>query len=257
MCELLGMNANVPTDIQFSFSGLVERGGRTGPHKDGWGIVFYEQKGCRLFQDPKSSINSEIAEFIQGHPIKSCLVISHIRKANIGRVCLENTHPFIRELWGQTWSFAHNGQLRGIKQWPCDIYQPVGTTDSERAFCWLLGQIRARFPKRPRQPRTLARFIRGLAQQLNELGVFNFLLSDSVSLFAFCSTQLSWVTRRAPFGSAQLIDAEMSVNFEQKTTPTDVVTIVATRPLTENEAWQTIAPGEFLAFRKGQPLSAL
>jgi len=28
MCELLGMSANVPTDIVFSFTGLMQRGGR-------------------------------------------------------------------------------------------------------------------------------------------------------------------------------------------------------------------------------------
>ena len=42
MCELLGMSANIPTDIRFSFSGLMQRGGRTGPHSDGWGIAFYD-----------------------------------------------------------------------------------------------------------------------------------------------------------------------------------------------------------------------
>ena len=42
MCELLGMSANVPTDIVFSFTGLMQRGGKTGPHRDGWGIAFYE-----------------------------------------------------------------------------------------------------------------------------------------------------------------------------------------------------------------------
>ena len=50
MCELLGMSANVPTDICFSFTGLVQRGGGTRPHKDGWGITFYEGKGCRTFK---------------------------------------------------------------------------------------------------------------------------------------------------------------------------------------------------------------
>lgn len=30
MCELLGMSANVPTDINFSLSGLIPRGGKTG-----------------------------------------------------------------------------------------------------------------------------------------------------------------------------------------------------------------------------------
>ena len=44
MCELLGMSANVPTDIYFSFAGLVRRGGETGPHGDGWGIAFYDGK---------------------------------------------------------------------------------------------------------------------------------------------------------------------------------------------------------------------
>ncbi|BDN98672.1 hypothetical protein KAM621c_37770 [Citrobacter braakii] len=60
MCELLGMSANVPTDICFSFTGLVQRGGGTGPHKDGWGITFYEGKGCRTFKDPQPSFNSPI-----------------------------------------------------------------------------------------------------------------------------------------------------------------------------------------------------
>ena len=108
MCELLGMSANVPTDICFSFSGLVQRGGGTGPHKDGWGITFYEGKGCRTFKDPQPSFQSPIAKLVQDYPIKSCSVIAHIRQANRGEVALENTHPFTRELWGRHWTYAHN-----------------------------------------------------------------------------------------------------------------------------------------------------
>ncbi len=86
MCELLGMSANVPTDICFSFTGLVQRGGGTGPHKDGWGITFYEGKGCRTFKDPQPSFQSPIAKLVQDYPIKSCSVVAHIRQANRGRV---------------------------------------------------------------------------------------------------------------------------------------------------------------------------
>lgn len=93
MCELLGMSANVPTDICFSFTGLVQRGGGTGPHKDGWGITFYEGKGCRTFKDPQPSFQSPIAKLVQDYPIKSCSVVAHIRQANRGRVALENTIP--------------------------------------------------------------------------------------------------------------------------------------------------------------------
>ena len=140
MCELLGMSANVPTDICFSFTGLMQRGGRTGPHRDGWGIAFYEGRGwgCRTFHDPYPSADSEIAQLIRGYSIKSYIVVSHIRRANRGRICLENTHPFSRELWGRVWTFAHNGQLRGIKRHELTHYRPVGTTDSEHAFCWIV-----------------------------------------------------------------------------------------------------------------------
>lgn len=109
MCELLGMSANVPTDICFSFTGLIQRGGKTGPHRDGWGIVFYEGKGFRTFKDPNPSCDSKIAELVQSYPIKSCAVISHIRQANRGEVSLVNTHPFTREIWGRYWTYAHNG----------------------------------------------------------------------------------------------------------------------------------------------------
>jgi glutamine amidotransferase len=118
MCELLAMSANVPTDIRFSFTALAQRGGRTGTHTDGWGIAFYEGKGCRTLLDPSPSAESELARFVRDYPIKSGIVIAHIRKANRGRVALENTHPFTRELWGRRWTFAHNGQLKGIKTYP-------------------------------------------------------------------------------------------------------------------------------------------
>jgi len=48
MCQLLGMNCNVPTDICFSFSGFHHRGGRTDEHADGWGIAFYEGPAMRV-----------------------------------------------------------------------------------------------------------------------------------------------------------------------------------------------------------------
>ena len=114
MCELLAMSANVPTDICFSFSGLMQRGGNTGPHKDGWGITFYEGKGC--FKDPKPSAHSPIADLVTTYPIKSESVVCHIRQANSGGVCLENTHPFIRQMWGKNWTYAHNGQLKCFKK---------------------------------------------------------------------------------------------------------------------------------------------
>ncbi|MCV6590551.1 MAG: class II glutamine amidotransferase [Marinobacterium sp.] len=255
MCELLGMSANVPTDICFSFAGLMQRGGGTGPHKDGWGIAFYEGRAMRCFHDPNPSVESEIARLVKNYPIKSEVVISHIRQANVGSVCLENTHPFSRELWGRTWTYAHNGQLeKSLFDWPLTFYKPVGTTDSEFAFCWLLGEIRQQFPEPPEDVCELAAFIQARCDQLRALGVFNMLLSESEHLFTYCTTRLSWLTRRAPFGEASLKDCEMTVDFYKETTPDDVVTVIATEPLTEYEQWTALETGEMVVFHKGEPL---
>ncbi len=252
MCELLGMSANVPTDICFSFSGLMRRGGSTGPHRDGWGISFYENRGCRTFHDPCASADSEIARLVRSHAMKSTTVICHIRKATHGRVCLENTHPFVRELWGRHWSFAHNGKLRGIKRRPLQYFRPVGTTDSEHAFCWLLDQLRIRHPQPVTSSTSLRHLIQEIAADLDTLGIFNMLLSDSQYLYCHCSTNLAWLRRQAPFGPATLVDEYLTVDFAQEASPKDVITVIATHPLTRDETWTSMAPGTFTSFRDGE-----
>ena len=256
MCELLAMSANVPTDVRFSFAALSQRGGATGSHTDGWGISFYEQKGCRTIHDPNPSAQSELARFIRDYPIKSLVVIAHVRKANRGKTSLENTHPFGRELWGRPWSFAHNGQLKGIKQRTLGHYQPIGTTDSEHAFCWLLDQLRSLYPRRP-SDENLTRAIAELFDDLRGLGVFNALLSEGRSLYASCSTKLCYVERAAPFGQASLIDEDLEVDFAQETTPDDRVLILASTPLTRNETWHQVPVQTTLVARDGHIIRTL
>ncbi|WP_284892667.1 class II glutamine amidotransferase [Cobetia amphilecti] len=257
MCELLGMSANVPTDICFSFAGFLQRGGGTGPHRDGWGIAFYEEGGYREFRDPHPSVDSPIARMILDYPIKSQMVISHIRQANVGQVTLANTHPFTRELWGRQWCYAHNGQLADWQALPLPYYRPVGSTDSEHAACFLLGEIRRAFPNPPARCEDLWRHLHAQCEHLRGLGVFNLLLSDGVHLYAYCSTKLAHITRRAPFGQASLTDFEMSVDFQQHTTDADVVSVIATDPLTDNEQWQRLLPGQLVVFREGELVASL
>ena len=208
MCELLGMSANVPTDICFSFTGLMQRGGNTGPHRDGWGITFYEGKGFRTFKDPNPSCESKIADLVQNYPIKSQAVVSHIRQANRGGVNLENTHPFTRELWGRYWTFAHNGQLTDYDDLVSGRFRPVGETDSELSFCWLVKQLEERFPEPPQDMEGMFCFVAECCDQLREKGVFNMLLSDGEYVMTYCTNHLYWITRRAPFGNAVLTITE-------------------------------------------------
>jgi predicted glutamine amidotransferase len=253
MCQLLAMNCNVPTDIVFSFTGFAHRGGRTDTHHDGWGIAFFEGAGVRHFVDHQAAVASPIAELIKRYPIKSLNVIAHIRKATQGQVALENCHPFVRELWGRYWVFAHNGDLKNFDPTLDGPYRAVGNTDSERAFCFLLQQLRERFGDTPPAMAALRAAIADLVAVIARHGTFNMMLSDGTALFAHCSTKLCYVVRRYPFTAACLADEDLSVDFSQVTTPDDRVAIIVTTPLTTNERWTEFAPGELKVFVDGLP----
>jgi glutamine amidotransferase len=249
MCQLLGMNANTPTDVMFSFAGLALRADE---HKDGFGIAFFEDRGLRHFIDHHGARTSPVAELVRHYPIKSDNVIAHIRKATQGRVALENTHPFVRELWGRYWVFAHNGDLKGFAPRLHGAFRPVGDTDSERAFCWLMQELAKAHASVP----TVEELTLTLAELLPQAavhGTFNVLLSNGQALWTFGTTRLHWLERRHPFGAARLADADLSVDFAALTTPSDRVVVVATEPLTSGEPWLALAPGELRVFRDGAP----
>jgi len=252
MCQLLGMNCNTPTDICFSFEGFHTRGGLTDVHRDGWGIAFFEGAGCRLFLDARATIESPVAELVRKYPIRSMNVVAHIRKATQGEVALENTHPFMRELWGRYWIFAHNGNLKDFTPELDGSFVPVGRTDSERAFCFLLQSLRAAFTAPPPREALLAT-LRGLTARIAAHGEFNYLLSNGDCLFAHCATRLAYIVRQAPFSVAHLMDQDVAVDFSEVAGPDDRVALVATAPLTDNEAWHAIAPGTLMLFADGAP----
>ncbi|HTL47782.1 MAG TPA: class II glutamine amidotransferase [Verrucomicrobiae bacterium] len=254
MCQLLGMNCNYPTDICFSFQGFAARGGRTDNHQDGWGIAFFEGTGCRLFLDNRPSIYSPIADLVLRYPIHATHVIAHIRRASVGPVAIENCHPFQRELWGRYWVFAHNGDVPGLHAGDCRFYKPVGQTDSERAFCLILDALRTAFPAGGATVREVHAVLKEITQSIAAHGIFNYLLSDGNFFFAHSSNNLCYVVRQSPFSSAHLIDQDLSVDFQALARPTDRVSIIATAPLTDNETWTPMKPGELLAFENGVPL---
>ena len=251
MCELLGMNANTPTDVCFSFAGLA---GRADEHKDGFGIAFFEDRGLRYFVDHHSARISPVAELVKRYPIKSDNVIAHIRKATQGRVALENTHPFVRELWGRYWVFAHNGDLKHFQPRLHAAFRPVGDTDSERAFCWLMQELAKAHASVPNVGE-LTRTLRELLPAVAAHGSFNLLLSNGQALWAHCSTALAWVERAHPFRATTLTDVDVSIDLAAATTPRDRVAVVATEPMTRDEPWTRFAPGELRAFVNGRATS--
>lgn len=247
MCQLLGLNANTPTDVVFSFTGFSTRAEE---HKDGFGIAFFEGPGARVFVDAQSARHSPVAEMVRRYPIKSRHVIAHIRKATQGRVALENTHPFQRELWGRYWVFAHNGDLKDYAPRLHAGFRPVGDTDSERAFCWLMQELAKAHASVP-SVAELSATLRELVPDIAAHGTFNFMLSNGQALWVHCSTKLHWLVREHPFRAARLADEDLSVDFSAVTTPHDRVAVIVTEPLTTDERWTPLAPGELAVFQDG------
>jgi len=239
MCELLGMNARHPTDVNHSLALLRPRGGEIGPHADGWGVAFYEGRDARIFKEPVPASESRCLAFISEYNYRSEMVIGHIRKANpsnIGRASA-NTHPFSRELGGRSWVFAHNGKLPGLKEdseFALGQFQPIGETDSEHAFCFLLDQIAQASDGQILGADELLKVLQKPMGALGEFGEFNILMSDGVHLIVFANRKLHQVRRTC---------VERECNQQ--------VVILTTTPLTD-EPWSAVELERLHVFARGR-----
>jgi glutamine amidotransferase len=176
---------------------------------------------------------------------ESALVLAHLRKANppdIGRAWA-NTHPFEREMGGSSWVFAHNGKLPGIHEDPTFAtrrFLPVGDTDSERAFCFLLERLAEGLPPPPGRISSgqLKSRLRQAVAALSALGELNFLLVDGFHLIAYATGRLHLLER--PCRSEGCEDAAVWL---------------ATEPLTSEE-WKPLPRQSLHVFAMGRRVTA-
>ncbi|HJW82624.1 MAG TPA: class II glutamine amidotransferase [Acidiferrobacterales bacterium] len=236
MCELFGISSSRPTDAQAVLHAFQKRGGETADNPDGWGIAFLREDRFTLYKEPLAAARSQRFGEHAGS-VHTDLLIAHVRKARLPRVnTFANTHPFLHACCGREWVFAHNGlvpeaialALRDPHR-PCT---PAGETDSEHAFCHLLGNIAQHF----HEP-----LVNGVAPWLAALGTlsrrisahgkFNFLISDGIHLIAYGHDRLHYRERRG--------DGDRDEAW------------IATEPLTA-EAWQPFETGELRIYRRGR-----
>ena len=252
MCQLLAMSCRQPANINFSFEGFCARGGLTDEHKDGWGIAFYRNDNVDVFLDHEPAASSALAEQVKSRDIKAKTIIAHIRKATVGDVKLANCHPFKRDLWGKTWLFCHNGDLKNFSPALDGHYLPDGDTDSELAFCYILQELQKHFPQGEPDEEALFSLLNDLAKAIESFGTFNFIVSNGTLLFTYCSTLLSYVVRQYPFTSVTLVDKSLTLDLSAHNNSADKMVVVATKPLTINESWEVYAKGEAKMFHEGE-----
>ncbi len=266
MCELFAISSSEATEISFSLDEFSKHGGLTDHHRHGWGIAYYEQNSAKIIKEAHQASNSLCLDFIKEYRMKSQIIMSHIRYATQGEVSYRNTQPFTRELSGREHVFIHNGDLKGIvnnANYSNNYFQPMGKTDSETAFCYLMNQMRMIWDA-PTTP-TIAQRVQVFnyfAKEMQTLGLANFIYSDSECIFIFSDKR---EVKNKTNGRLMTLPGLHIVQRKCQTkdinnkikglTMTDHylknVILISSVPL-NNENWQALDSGHLLVLKKGE-----
>jgi glutamine amidotransferase len=229
MCELFGASAARPVGLGRWFVPFRARGGLHADNRDGWGVASWVAGGLRIEKAPEPGATSARFGWL-AKTLRSELLIAHVRKARHPPVPgMLNTHPFAHACCGREWVFAHNGmvpEIIGRDRRPA-VCEPRGETDSEHAFCQLLGEIAACYEGAEGD-----RWMDRLAARAGDIAVhgrFNFLLSDGRFLVAYGHDRLHHLEQ--PGGR-------------------DFLALVATEPVSQ-EPWTPFAKGELRVYERG------
>ena len=189
MCELFTISSSTATEIRFSLNEFSKHGGLTNHHRHGWGIAYYSQNSAKIIKEAKQASTSLCLDFIKDYKMQSKIIMSHIRYATQGEVSYRNTQPFARELAGKEHVFIHNGNLNNNihkTNYSNKRFRPLGETDSETAFCYLMQQM-SQIWDAPNEPSLNQRYqvFNYFALEMQTLGIANFIYSDSQFVFIF------------------------------------------------------------------------
>lgn len=265
MCELFGVSASHPIRMRYSLHAFAEHGGLLHPNKSGWGIAYREGLDGVLLKEPAPAAESPWIDFVSRHPIQSDCVIAHVRYATAGEPSYANTHPFTRELGGRTHFFAHNGSMKDIRtRLPLsgDRFRTVGETDSEHAFCYLLGRLAPLWRPADARPSLEERLdaVAQAAGELAKLGPANFLYSDGHTLFAHAHKRCwdegdgRFSEPRPPGLSVGVLEDILTKGLHVEKTHSDArMTFVASVPLTE-DGWKPLPEGTVIALENGREI---
>jgi predicted glutamine amidotransferase len=146
-------------------------------HDSGWGMAVYnrdraDEPKCVRFPEAAFSDNG----FEDATAMRGRIFNAHLRRATMGGLMLDNTHPFCLG----PYSFCHNGTvLHFPRLLELGVPKPKGSTDSEHLFNYLIthldeGDIVG----------SLRHMVEGVISRSQFSGL-NFLFSDGEKLYAY------------------------------------------------------------------------
>jgi len=263
MCELLGISCSEKVRPGRYFKVLRQRGqerSEGGGNPDGWGIALYpDEKGVQLIKEHIPAASSKLSEFLSTYEhLCSKIFIAHVRKASRGVVTFSNTHPFSREVGGRDYAFAHNGTIRSIRRFSPGRHKPVGKTDSEHLFCYILNFIEQRGIRGWTEEDLLEfwKFLIGINRwsTKDKPNKLNLLLTDGETLISYSDFYGIGGLYRLMLrvhGEVLARGRKLSACSQLKDNGEESICIAATRPIGGDKRWVSMEPGELCAMRNG------
>lgn len=191
MCRVFGCVAAEPISVRHD---LLEADNplirQSEEHDSGWGMAVYkradgEEPRCVRF--PEAAYQDD--EFVEATNLRGRIFNVHVRRATMGGLAPENTHPFCLG----PYTFCHNGTIvRFAKLLEPGVAPPSGQTDSEHFFNFLMRDFDDGNPRR-----CLRDAVRKMIERSPFSGI-NFLFSDGEKLYAYKLGifELHWAARR-------------------------------------------------------------
>jgi len=227
MCRVFGCVAAEPASIRHELleaeNPLIRQ---SEDHDSGWGMAVYGRADGldpRVVRFPQAAYGD--GDFRGATAMKGRIFNVHVRRATMGGLTAENTHPFCLG----SYSFGHNGTImRYPRLLETRVKRPAGDTDSEAFFNFLMAHYDCGDPIG-----SLRRAIRTTVERSPFSGL-NFLFSDGDRLFAYRLGlfELHWLHR-----PGQLLVASEKVTDERwHTVQQDVLLVLDPDDLEEPHA---------------------
>ena len=220
MCRIFGCVAAEPVSLRHELLEAPNPLIRQSEHHDsGWGMAVHARadgSAPQLIRIPEAAHAGE--EFARATETTGRLFNVHVRRATVGGLTPENTHPFTLG----SYSFGHNGTVIDYPLLGAEGVQ--GQTDSEHLFRYLMMHFDGRDPIGSLREMVAA------AVDASVFSALNFLFCDGYRLYAyrFGLFDLFWLSR----------PGQLVVSSEQ----TD-----------EDEAWHTVEQDVLLVLEPGRP----
>ncbi len=251
MCRLYGFISSHPRKVecdliqsQNSLLHQSELDHCNEQNADGWGLENFRKNQPFVVKEPEAAFKNDDFRW-QVAKIHSKQVISHVRRATVGNVNMENTHPFVHN----GLILAHNGHIDHFSLIKNKILSIItdevskwiqGSTDSEHILAYLHHIYN--------QDRTaslatiLTRGLRDIIQMIREVdsgkeSALNIIFSSGKELAASCYNCSLYVLKREAVHQCQACGGTLHI---KEIPELYRAVIIASEPITTDEAWQEI-----------------